>query len=106
MGGAPIRVYKTIEPGLTASTSMSKEFIEENIDFIFERFTELRGKWKTESGISTLTYNSKYNLLGLLLAYKSKEFNEIFDMVRKLPKVLKLSIYGQRDNLFEVKNLD
>jgi hypothetical protein len=44
--------------------------------------------------------------LGLFLSYKTQGFNEIFEMVRRLPKVLKLSIYGEKDNIFETRNLD
>lgn len=42
LGGAPIRVYKAIEAGIIASSKMSKEFIEENIDFIYGSFNEIR----------------------------------------------------------------
>jgi hypothetical protein len=47
LGAAPIRIYKTIEAGLSASVSLSREFIEENVDIIFEKFNEFREKWKT-----------------------------------------------------------
>lgn len=38
--------------------------------------------------------------MGVFLVYKTEGFNEIFEMIRRLPKVLKLSIYGEKDNMF------
>jgi hypothetical protein len=38
--------------------------------------------------------------MGALLSYKTDGFYDIFEMTRKLPKILKLSIYGEKDKIF------
>ena len=84
---------------------MDKEFIIENIDFIFEKFNEKLSQWRSQN-INITPYRSKYNILGVFLCYKTERFHQLFDFNRKLPKVLKLFIYGEKDTVFEPKYLD
>jgi hypothetical protein len=40
------------------------------------------------------------------LAAKTQKYNELFELNKKMPKVLKLFIYGQKDYIFDDGNSD
>jgi hypothetical protein len=50
-----------------------------------------------QRGFTLLDYKNKYMLIIVLLAYKSESMYKAFEFNRKLPKILKLFIYGSKD---------
>ncbi len=51
-------------------------------------------------------YDSKYHIMSLFMSYKTERFNELFELNRRTPKVLKCLIYGEKDYIFDKYNND
>jgi hypothetical protein len=66
-----------------------------------EKYSKMSSK-----GFPMDSYHSKYHIMIMLLAYKTERFNEVFEFARRMPKVLKLLVYGEKDFIFDKNNND
>lgn len=84
---------------------MSKDFVIENIDLIYEKFKENHKK-SGNKHVPISSYSSKYHIMSSSIASKTEKFNELFELNKKMPKILKLFIYGEKDYIFDNGNGD